>query len=77
MYICATVVFQLRIWPAIKPDNQNEMITNEESIVYSQAIHYSNRMVYLRVPLDASRSLKSSISLEGEESKSNSNVTNR
>ena len=31
------------------------MINNEESTVYSQAIHYAYRMVYLRVPLDASR----------------------
>ncbi|XP_064634624.1 myotubularin-related protein 13-like isoform X5 [Lineus longissimus] len=67
---------QLRLWPTLTKEQQQEMINNEESIVYSQAIHYSNRMVYLRVPLDASRSLKSSISLEGEESKSNSNVTN-
>lgn len=34
------------------------MINNEESTVYSQAIHYAYRMVYLRVPLDASRSMK-------------------
>lgn len=36
-----------------------EMVNNEESTVFSQAIHYANRMVYLRVPLDASRSVSS------------------
>lgn len=31
---------------------QKELIANEESTLYSQAIHYANRMVYLLVPLD-------------------------
>lgn len=29
-----------------------ELVANEESTLYSQAIHYANRMVYLLVPLD-------------------------
>ncbi|RUS71898.1 hypothetical protein EGW08_020336 [Elysia chlorotica] len=49
---------QLRIWPTLSSDEKSEMINNEESTVYSQAIHYANRMVYLRVPLDVSRNLK-------------------
>ncbi|XP_012944799.1 myotubularin-related protein 13 isoform X2 [Aplysia californica] len=49
---------QLRIWPTMSDEQQREMINNEESTVYSQAIHYAYRMVYLRVPLDASRSMK-------------------
>lgn len=53
------------------------MISNEESTVYSQAIHYSNRMVYMRVPLDVSKSIKDGVisGLEGEST--SSNITNR
>ena len=41
-----------------------------------QAIHYANRMVFLRVPLDASRSIKEPPSgIEGEST--SSNITNR
>lgn len=36
----------------VRADNQSELIANEESTLYSQAIHYANRMVYLLVPLD-------------------------
>lgn len=43
---------QMRIWPTIDPEMQKELIANEESTLYSQAIHYANRMVYLLVPLD-------------------------
>lgn len=66
---------QMRMWPTILEAKQEEMIANEESTVYSQAIHYANRIVYLRVPLDLSSRISRSISLEGE-SNSNSNVTN-
>ena len=33
---------------------KESMISSEESIVYSQAIHYANRMVYMRIPLNVS-----------------------
>lgn len=33
-------------------DKLKEYISSEESTLYSQAIHYANRMVYLLVPLD-------------------------
>ncbi|BFZ16266.1 hypothetical protein BsWGS_19305 [Bradybaena similaris] len=49
---------QLRIWASVSPAEQQEMVHNEESTVYSQAIHYAYRMVYLRVPVDVSRSFK-------------------
>lgn len=66
----------MRVWPNLNQEEQRELINNEESIVYSQAIHYANRMVYMRVPLDASKSPKEVISgLEGESN--SSNVTNR
>ena len=67
---------QMRIWNNLGPEEQKEMISNEESIVYSQAIHYANRMVFMRVPLDASRTLKEPPSgIEGEST--SSNITNR
>ena len=31
---------------------QREIEEQEESTLYSQAIHFANRMVYLRVPVD-------------------------
>ncbi|XP_063236434.1 myotubularin-related protein 13 [Bacillus rossius redtenbacheri] len=45
---------QMRVWPALDPDKQSELVSSEESTLYSQAIHYANRMVYLLVPLDSS-----------------------
>lgn len=43
---------QMRIWNTIDVDKQKELITCEENTMYSQAIHYANRMVYLLIPLD-------------------------
>ena len=65
------------MWPSLDENKQKEMVNNEESIVYSQAIHYANRMVYLRVPLDASKSFKENTlhGIEGEST--SSNITNR
>lgn len=63
------------MWPHLNADERLECIQNEESTVYSQAIHYANRMVYLRVPLDVSKGIRSPTSFE--ESTSNSNFTNR
>ncbi|KAL8615600.1 hypothetical protein ACOMHN_026590 [Nucella lapillus] len=50
---------QLRVWPTVTRSQQEEAENNEESTVFSQAIHYANRIVYLRVPLDTSRSPRS------------------
>lgn len=51
----------------------------EESTVFSQAIHYANRMSYLLLPLDASKSrlLRERAGLGDLESASNSLVTSR
>ena len=38
-------------------DEKDSLMTSEEGIVYSQAIHYANRMVYMRIPLDASEKM--------------------
>lgn len=43
---------QMRLWNTYKPEKQQELLSSEESTLYSQAIHYANRMVYLLVPLD-------------------------
>lgn len=67
---------QLKSWPHLTKELQEELIQNEEGIVYSQAVHYANRMVCLRVPLDASRGLKNSITLE-RDSGGSSNQTGR
>ncbi|KAG1665468.1 Myotubularin-related protein 13 [Nymphon striatum] len=66
---------QMRLWNSVSSEKQLEMINNEESTVYSQAIHFTNRMVALRVPIDINKSVKSTHSLEGE-SNSTSNLTN-
>lgn len=43
---------QMRIWPNMDPDKQREVVASEQSTLYSQAVHYANRMVYLLVPLE-------------------------
>ncbi|XP_052749763.1 myotubularin-related protein 5 [Galleria mellonella] len=43
---------QMRLWPSLPPEKQRELIASEESTLYSQAIHYANRMVYLLLPLE-------------------------
>lgn len=69
-------LLQLRTWPSLNEEEQKEMVSNEESTVYSQAIHYANRMVYMRVPLDCSKAMKTFTGLDVE-SNSNSNITAR
>ena len=65
----------MRTWNNLSSEEQRIIINNEESTVYSQAIHYTYRMIYMRVPLDVTRALKEvAMGLEGE---SLSNVTNR
>nr|KAG5695682.1 hypothetical protein BaRGS_022359 [Batillaria attramentaria] len=59
---------QLRVWPTVSKTQQEEFENNEESTVFSQAIHYANRMVYMRVPLDASRSPRATSHYDGENS---------
>jgi len=67
---------QLRVWPSKSTEEQQMLVNNEEAIVYSQAIHYANRMVYLRVPLDATKKIRESATgMEGESL--SSMVTNR
>ncbi|XP_075044599.1 myotubularin-related protein 13 isoform X2 [Mixophyes fleayi] len=68
---------QLRLWPSLGKQQQLELVQNEESTVFSQAIHFSNLMVYLLVPLDTSKNKLLRTSATGDwESGSNSIVTN-
>uniref|UniRef100_A0A8D2PAT1 SET binding factor 1 n=1 Tax=Zosterops lateralis melanops TaxID=1220523 RepID=A0A8D2PAT1_ZOSLA len=68
---------QLRLWPTMSKEKQQELIQKEESTVFSQAIHYANRMSYLLLPLDTSKNrLLRSSGLGDVESVSNSFVTN-
>ncbi|KAL4617971.1 myotubularin-related protein 5-like [Arapaima gigas] len=68
---------QRRLWPTLSKDKQQELVQKEESTVFSQAIHYANRMSYLLLPLDSSKSrLLRGTALGDVESVSNSYVTN-
>lgn len=70
---------QRRLWPTLSREKQQELVQKEESTVFSQAIHYANRMSYLLLPLDSSKSrlLRERAGLGDLESASNSLVTNR
>ncbi|XP_031591947.1 myotubularin-related protein 5 isoform X2 [Oreochromis aureus] len=68
---------QSRLWPTLSKEMQMERVQKEESTVFSQAIHYANRMSYLLLPLDTSKNrLLRSSGLGDVESVSNSYVTN-
>lgn len=67
---------QMRVWNAIDSDKQKELITSEESTLYSQAIHYANRMVSLLIPLDIGNRYHKQDHTLDEERASNS-ITNR
>ncbi|XP_074482084.1 myotubularin-related protein 5 isoform X3 [Sebastes fasciatus] len=68
---------QSRLWPTLSKESQTERVQKEESTVFSQAIHYANRMSYLLLPLDTSKNrLLRSSGLGDVESVSNSYVTN-
>ncbi|KAM7377879.1 hypothetical protein PAMA_013004 [Pampus argenteus] len=68
---------QNRMWPTLSKEMQTERVQKEESTVFSQAIHYANRMSYLLLPLDTSKNrLLRNTGLGDVESVSNSYVTN-
>ncbi|KAA0720622.1 Myotubularin-related protein 5 SET-binding factor 1 [Triplophysa tibetana] len=68
---------QSRLWPTLTKEQQQERVQKEESTVFSQAIHYANRMSYLLLPLDTSKNrLLRNTGLGDLESVSNSYVTN-
>lgn len=73
---------QMRISPTMDSTKLNEFINSEESTLYSQAIHYANRMVSLLIPTDISSGSKAIIHtrvhhLEDDTSVSNSMLESR
>lgn len=67
---------QMRIWITMESEKQKELITSEESTLYSQAIHYANRMVSLLIPLDIGNRSHKQDHIFDEERASNS-IANR
>lgn len=63
---------QMRIWHSIDAEKQKELITSEESTLYSQAIHYANRMVSLLIPMDIGNKMNKQDHLYDDERTSNS-----
>lgn len=43
---------QMMEWPTIDSEKQRDLMKSEEQILYSQALHYANRMITLMIPLD-------------------------
>lgn len=67
---------QMRIATSVSLEKQHELIASEESTLYSQAIHYANRMVNLLVPLDIGAKTHRQDHIIDDERASNS-ITNR
>lgn len=67
---------QVRVWPTMGKQKQEELVASEESTLYSQAIHYANRMVFLLVPLDVGAKTHRQDHVVDDERASNS-ITNR
>ncbi|BES90651.1 Myotubularin protein [Nesidiocoris tenuis] len=67
---------QMRLLPTIAAEKLAELACSEESTVYSQAIHFANRMVYLVVPVDVvnCQNCKPPVSWDQH---SSTNMTNR
>lgn len=55
--MCVVLYWQLRTAKYTKEEELESLFTQEEGIIYSQALHFCNRMVYLKVPLDTSRGM--------------------
>ncbi|KAI5636911.1 DENN (AEX-3) domain-containing protein [Phthorimaea operculella] len=65
---------QMRAWPSLPPEKQRELIASEESTLYSQAIHYANRMVYLLLPLEGAG--KRAEARGGDTDRASNSITN-
>nr|CAB3265877.1 myotubularin-related protein 13-like [Phallusia mammillata] len=68
---------ELQDWENRSPTQQEEDCSSEEGVVFSQAMHNAQRMVFMLVPLDASRNnrVKFLRMTVGEENSSNSYFT--
>lgn len=49
---------QMMKWPSMDPESQKNFMKTEEQIVYSQAVHYANRMIFLLIPMDVRSNVK-------------------
>jgi myotubularin-related protein 5/13 len=49
---------QMMEWPTIDVDKQKDLKSSEEQILYSQALHYANRMIFILIPLDVRSNTK-------------------
>lgn len=49
---------QMMDWSTIDEYKQKDLINSEEQILYSQALHYANRMISLLIPLDVRSNTK-------------------
>ncbi|XP_049878278.1 myotubularin-related protein 13 [Pectinophora gossypiella] len=65
---------QMRLWPTLSPEKQRELIASEESTLYSQAIHYANRMVYLLLPLESAG--RRADTRGGDDDRASNSITN-
>jgi myotubularin-related protein 5/13 len=70
------ILFEYNIYICYLAEKQTELVSSEESTLYSQAIHYANRMVSLLVPLDSSCRTHKQDAMFDDERASNS-ITNR
>lgn len=71
---------QMRLSASMDPAKREELVSSEESTLYSQAIHYANRMVALLIPTDVTtggKVQKVDHHLEDDTSVSNSVVESR
>ncbi|CAH0718965.1 unnamed protein product, partial [Brenthis ino] len=64
---------QMRLWPTLPQEKQRELISSEESTLYSQAIHYANRMVYLLLPLEGAGRRADA---RGDDDRASNSITN-
>ncbi|CAB0038244.1 unnamed protein product [Trichogramma brassicae] len=67
---------QMRIASGINAEKQKELISSEESTLYSQAIHYANRMVNLLVPLDIGAKTHRQDHIVNEDERASNSITN-
>lgn len=49
---------QMMEWPSMDAAKQKDLVNSEEQILYSQALHYANRMISLLIPLDVRSNTK-------------------
>uniref|UniRef100_H2XNB0 Myotubularin-related protein 13 n=1 Tax=Ciona intestinalis TaxID=7719 RepID=H2XNB0_CIOIN len=78
--MCMSIAaIQLKKWESKSAEDKSEESSSEEGVVFSQAMHNAQRMVFMLVPLDSTRANRTKFLrlTHGEESSSNSYFTNR